>query len=66
MLQRNDRLLEVRISLEMNPISRRHKIRMNRIFREIVKTNRIPYPEADSFYERLRSRCISFWGKRHK
>ncbi len=60
MLPVKDPLLEARMSLESNPISRRHKIRMNRIFREIVKTNHIPYPEVDSFYERLRSKCISF------
>ena len=39
-------------------VSRRHKIRMNRIFRELVKSKFIPYPEVDNFYERTRSWLI--------
>lgn len=36
-------------------VSRRHKIRMNRIFREIVGSKFLPYPEVDNFYEKSRS-----------
>ena len=36
-------------------VSHRHKIRMNRVFREVVGSKFIPYPEVDNFYERARS-----------
>ena len=36
-------------------VSHRHKIRMNRIFREVAGCHTIPYPEVDNFYERARS-----------
>ncbi len=38
--------------------SRKHKIRMNRIFRENVGGKFLPYPEVDSLYEKIRSRVI--------
>lgn len=38
--------------------SRRHKIWSNRLFREIVGSNKILYPEVDHFLERLRSRFV--------
>ena len=38
--------------------SRRHKIWSNRLFREIVGSNKIPYPEVDGFMERIRSKLI--------
>jgi len=38
--------------------SRRHKIWSNRLFREIVRSDKIPYPEADHFLERLRSKLV--------
>ncbi len=44
--------------MEMPPPSRRHKIRMNRLFREHVGGSFLPFPEADNLYERLRSRLI--------
>ena len=43
---------------EMMPFSRRHKIRMNRFFRERVGTSSLPYPEADNLFERIRSRIV--------
>ena len=36
-------------------VSHRHKIRMNRIFREVVGCSRLPFPEVDNFYERASS-----------
>ena len=36
-------------------VSHRHKIRMNRVFREVVGSKFIPYPEVDNFYESARS-----------
>ncbi len=35
--------------------SKKYKIRMNRIFREKVKSNNIPYPEVDNCFQRIRS-----------
>jgi len=48
-------------SLEKNPkseiiLSRKHKIRMNRMFRELLNSKTIPYPEVDCIYERIRSK----------
>ena len=43
---------------EIHQYSRRHKIRMNRIFRERVGGSFLPFPEADNLYERVRSHCI--------
>ena len=39
-------------------VSDRHKIKMNRIFRELVQSKFLPYPEVDNFYERTRSWLI--------
>ncbi len=38
--------------------SRRHKIRMNRLFRERVGGTFLPFPEADNAFERLRSKIV--------
>ena len=38
--------------------SKRHKIRMNRLFRERVGGTFIPFPEVDNFHERARSNLI--------
>lgn len=38
--------------------SQRHKIRMNRIFRERVGGKFLPYPEADNIFERMRSKIV--------
>lgn len=44
--------------IEIPPPSRRHKIRMNRLFRERVSGEFLPFPEEDSLYERLRSKVV--------
>ena len=44
--------------VELPQPSKRHKIRMNRIFRERVGGTFLPYPEADNFYEKVRSKVI--------
>ena len=44
--------------IEIPPPSKRHKIRMNRIFRENVGGSFIPFPEVDCFYERVRSKIV--------
>lgn len=36
-------------------VSHRHKIRMNRLFRERVGGSFLPYPEVDNVFERTRS-----------
>jgi len=38
--------------------STKHKKRINRIFREISGIDRIPYPEVDTAFERIRSTII--------
>ena len=38
--------------------SKRHKIRINRLFRERIGGTFLPFPEADNFYERVRSKFI--------
>ena len=45
-------------NMETPPPSKRHKIRMNRLFRERVGSVFLPFPEVDNFYERVRSRLI--------
>ena len=44
--------------IEIPPPSRRHKIRMNRLFRERVGGTFLPFPEEDNLYERLRSKVV--------
>ncbi len=44
--------------IEIPPTSKRHKIRMNRLFRERVGGTFLPFPEVDNFYEKLRSKLI--------
>ncbi len=36
--------------------SKKHKRRMNRIFREVANCSKIPYPEVDNSFERIRSK----------
>ena len=45
-------------NMEIPPPSRRHKIRMNRIFRERVGGSFLPFPEEDNLYERIRSKLV--------
>ena len=44
--------------IELPPPSKRHKIRMNRLFRERVGGSFLPFPEEDTLYERIRSKFI--------
>ncbi len=44
--------------MEIPPPSRRHKIRMNRLFRERVGGSFLPFPEEDNLYERVRSKLV--------
>ena len=56
--------------MEIPPSSKRHKIRMNRLFRERVGGSFLPFPEVDTVYERMRSKLmvmlktIAFFGHR--
>ena len=44
--------------IEGPPPSKRHKTRMNRLFRERVGGSFLPFPEVDCFYERARSKIV--------
>ena len=44
--------------MEIPPPTKRHKIRMNRLFRERVGGTFLPFPEADNLYERVRSKIV--------
>ena len=44
--------------MEIPRPSKQHKIRMNRLFRERVGGTFLPFPEADNFYERVRSKLV--------
>ena len=44
--------------MEMPPMSKRHKIRMNRIIRERTGGAFLPFPEVDNLYERIRSKLV--------
>ena len=44
--------------IETPPPSKRHKIRMNRLFRERFGGTFLPFPEVDNFYERVRSKLV--------
>ena len=46
---------EVISDIELPPPSKRHKIRMNRLFRERVGGSFLPFPEEDNIYEKVRS-----------
>ena len=49
-------------NIEISPPSKRHKIRMNRLFRERVGGSYLPFPEADNLYERVRSKLVIKFG----
>lgn len=40
------------------PPSHRHKIQMNRLFREQVGGTFLPFPEEDNFFEKIRSKIV--------
>lgn len=43
---------------EISSPSRRHKIQMNRLFRERIGGSFLPFPEVDNLYERIRSKLV--------
>ncbi len=49
---------EENVDIEIKPPSKRHKIRMNRLYRERVSGIYLPFPEVDNFYEKVRSKLI--------
>ena len=53
----NEASFEVDESIQYTP-SRRHKIRMNRMFRERVGGTFLPFPEVDTPFERVRSKIV--------
>ena len=54
-LQKFDKEAE---DIELLSPSKRHKIRMNRLFREHIGDTFLPFPEIDNFYERARSTLV--------
>ena len=53
----NEASFEVDESIQYTP-SRRHKIRMNRMFRERVGGTFLPFSEVDTPFERVRSKIV--------
>ncbi len=45
-------------NIKTPPPSKRHKIQMNRLFRERVGGSFLPFPEEDNLYERVRSKLV--------
>ena len=44
--------------MKMPPYSRRHRTKMNRLFRERAGSSHLPFPEVDNVYERVRSKLV--------
>ena len=44
--------------VELLPPGKHHKIRVNRLFRDHLGGDFLPFPEVDSFYERARSKIV--------
>ena len=53
-----DTLSAAQSDSEMPSPSQRHKMRMNRFFREQVGGSFLPFPEADNLYEKIRSKIV--------
>lgn len=51
-------IVEAQSDSKMPSPSQRHKVRMNRLFREQVGGSFLPFPEADNFYEKIRSKLV--------
>ena len=60
-----EELEEVANTTEIS-FSHRHKIRMNRIFRDVAGSKTLPFPEVDNAYERLRSKIVVTFAKKKK
>ena len=52
------KIKEENTSTKLPTPSKRHKKRMNRLFRERVGGVFLPFPEVDNLYERVRSKLI--------
>ena len=52
-----NRIVDI-ITMDFGEVSDRHKIKMNRIFRELVGGKFIPFPEVDTWVERIRSSIV--------
>ena len=50
-----DEELDIDENTESIEVSHRHKIKMNRFFRERVGGHFLPYPEVDNLFEKVRS-----------
>ena len=67
-----DKDFEYYESLPKPELSVRARKRLNRLFREIVGSSKIPHPEIDNIYERIRSffvrkiKVLVFKLKNHK
>lgn len=53
--EKADEEFDIHEDTEPIEVSHRHKIRMNRIFRERVGGKFLPYPEIDNLFEKVRS-----------
>ena len=53
-----DKISEEAKDSPISKLSKKDKRRMNRLFRERVDSGFLPYPEADTTYERIRSKLI--------
>ena len=51
-------IVEAQSDSKVRSPSKRHKIRMNRLFREQVGGDFIPFPEADNYYERIHNKLV--------
>lgn len=58
LLEATDKIFEPDGSYEAYTPSKRHKRRMNRLFRERVGGSYLPYPEVDNLYEMVRSKLV--------
>ena len=58
LLEATDKIFEPDGSCEAYTPSKRHKRRMNRLFRERVGGSYLPYPEMDNLYEMVRSKLV--------
>lgn len=57
MKEEAEKFMAIDIS-ETHEYSKKFKLKMNRLFRERVGSNYLPYPEVDNWFERARSRVI--------
>ena len=58
-----NRIVDI-LTMDFGEVSHRHKIKMNRIFRELVGGKFIPFPEVDTWVERIRSSIVVLFKRR--